>query len=79
MEVSISSKELIGVVLRGSLFAMSFVLTACGVFDSNRRSLDASSEVIKRETPVLSSAARLASSELLDIQTVNNDAQDVLI
>lgn len=79
MEVSISSKELIGVVLRGSLFAMSFVLTACGVFDSNRRALDASSEVIKRETPVLSSAARLASSELLDIQTVNNDAQDVLI
>lgn len=79
MEVSISSKELIGVVLRGSLFAMSFVLTACGVFDSNRRALDASSEVIKRETPVRSSAARLASSELLDIQTVNNDAQDVLI
>jgi len=79
VEVSISSKELIGVVLRGSLFAMSFVLTACGVFDSNRRALDASSEVIKRETPVLSSAARLASSELLDIQTVNNDAQDVLI
>ena len=79
MEVSISSKELIRVVLRGSLFAMSFVLTACGVFDSNRRALDASSEVIKRETPVLSSAARLASSELLDIQTVNNDAQDVLI
>jgi len=37
VEVSISSKELIGVVLRGSLFAMSFVLTACGVFDSNRR------------------------------------------
>ena len=66
-------------MLRGSLFAMSFVLTACGVFDSNRRALDASSEVIKRETPVLSSAARLASSELLDIQTVNNDAQDVLI
>lgn len=79
MEVSISSKELIGVVLRGSLFAMSFVLTACGVFDSNRRALDASSEVIKRETPVRSSAARLASSELLDIQTVNNDAQDILI
>ena len=79
MEVSISSKELIGVVLRGSLFAMSFVLTACGVFDSNRRALDASSEVIKRETPVRSSAASLASSELLDIQTVNNDAQDVLI
>ena len=79
MEVSISSKELIGVVLRGSLFAMSFVLTACGVFDSNRRALDASSEVIKRETPVRSSAARLASSELLDIQAVNNDAQDVLI
>jgi general secretion pathway protein D len=79
VEVSISSKELIGVVLRGSLFAMSFVLTACGVFDSNRRALDASSEVIKRETPVRSSAARLASSELLDIQTVNNDAQDVLI
>ena len=79
MEVSISSKELIRVVLRGSLFAMSFVLTACGVFDSNRRALDASSEVIKRETPVRSSAARLASSELLDIQTVNNDAQDVLI
>ena len=79
MEVSISSKELIGVVLRGSLFAMSFVLTACGVFDSNRRALDASSEVIKRETPVRSSAVRLASSELLDIQTVNNDAQDVLI
>lgn len=79
MEVSISSKELIGVVLRGSLFAMSFVITACGVFDSNRRALDASSEVIKRETPVRSSAARLASSELLDIQTVNNDAQDVLI
>ena len=66
-------------MLRGSLFAMSFVLTACGVFDSNRRALDASSEVIKRETPVRSSAARLASSELLDIQTVNNDAQDVLI
>ena len=79
MEVSISSKELIGVVLRGSLFAMSFVLTACGVFDSNRRALDASSEVIKRETPVRSSAARLASSELLDIQAVNNDAQDILI
>ena len=79
MEVSISSKELIGVVLRGSLFAMSFVITACGVFDSNRRALDASSEVIKRETPVRSSAARLASSELLDIQAVNNDAQDVLI
>ena len=79
MEVSISSKELIGVVLRGSLFAMSFVLTACGVFDSNRRALDASSEVIKRETPVRSSAARLASSELIDIQTVNNDAQDILI
>ena len=79
MEVSISSKELIGVVLRGSLFAMSFVLTACGVFDSNRRALDASSEVIKRETPVRSSVARLASSELLDIQAVNNDAQDVLI
>ena len=79
MEVSISYKELIGVVLRGSLFAMSFVLTACGVFDSNRRALDASSEVIKRETPVRSSAVRLASSELLDIQTVNNDAQDVLI
>jgi general secretion pathway protein D len=79
VEVSISSKELIGVVLRGSLFAMSFVITACGVFDSNRRALDASSEVIKRETPVRSSAARLASSELLDIQTVNNDAQDVLI
>jgi general secretion pathway protein D len=79
VEVSISSKELIGVVLRGSLFAMSFVLTACGVFDSNRRALDASGEVIKRETPVRSSAARLASSELLDIQTVNNDAQDVLI
>jgi general secretion pathway protein D len=79
VEVSISSKELIGVVLRGSLFAMSFVLTACGVFDSNRRALDASSEVIKRETPVRSSAARLASSELLDIQAVNNDAQDVLI
>jgi general secretion pathway protein D len=79
VEVSISSKELIGVVLRGSLFAMSFVLTACGVFDSNRRALDASSEVIKRETPVRSSAVRLASSELLDIQTVNNDAQDVLI
>ena len=79
MEVSISSKESIGVVLRGSLFAMSFVLTACGVFDSNRRALDASSEVIKRETPVRSSAARLASSELLDIQAVNNDAQDILI
>ena len=79
MEVSISSKELIGVVLRGSLFTMSFVLTACGVFDSNRGALDASSEVIKRETPVRSSAARLASSELLDIQTVNNDAQDILI
>lgn len=79
MEVSISFKELIGVVLRGSLFTMSFVLTACGVFDSNRGALDASSEVIKRETPVRSSAARLASSELLDIQTVNNDAQDILI